>query len=105
MSWIEKLYRTYENNLKHVGDQNEAIPLLPLYHNTQHAQVHVFLDGDGNYLRASVVNKDDAQTIIPATEESAGRSSSKIAPHPLCDTLQYVAGDYLSWGGNPRKRK
>lgn len=105
MSWIDKLYLTYENNLEHVGNQNEAIPLLPLYHSTQNAQVHVVLDGNGNFLRASVVNKDDAQTIIPATEESAGRSGSKIAPHPLFDTLQYVAGDYLSWGGNPRKKK
>ena len=87
MSWIEKLYQTYENNLEYVGNQNEAIPLLPLYHSTQNAQVHVVLDGDGNFLRASAVNKDDAQTIIPATEESAGRSGSKIAPHPLCDTL------------------
>lgn len=105
MSWIEKLYQTYENNLEHVGNQNESIPLLPLYHSMQNAQVHVVLDGDGNFLRASVVNKDDAQTIIPATEASAGRSGSKIAPHPLCDTLQYIAGDYLLWGGNPRKKK
>lgn len=105
MSWVEKLYQTYENNLEYIGNGNDAIPLLPLYHSAQNAQVHVVLNGDGDYLRASVVTKEDAQTIIPATEESAGRAGSKIAPHPLCDTLQYVAGDYLSWGGNPRKKK
>jgi CRISPR-associated protein Csd1 len=105
MNWIEALYRTYENNVDHVGDPNDDVPLLPLFHSTQNAQVHVVLDGEGNFLRAEVISKENAQTIIPATEASAGRSGSKIAPHPLCDTLQYVAGDYRSWGGNPRKKK
>ncbi|HEY3411737.1 MAG TPA: type I-C CRISPR-associated protein Cas8c/Csd1 [Armatimonadota bacterium] len=105
MSWLDNLCRTYENNSEHVGDRNDDIPLLPLFHSLQNAQVDVVLDGDGNFLRAAVVSKDDARTIIPATEESAGRSGGKIAPHALCDTLQYVAGDYLRWGGNPRKEK
>jgi CRISPR-associated protein Csd1 len=105
MSWMQKLCMTYDNNLKYIGNPNDAIPLLPLYHTTQNAQVHIVLDGDGFFLRASIIQKEDAQTIAPATEDSAGRSGSKIAPHPLCDTLQYVAGDYLIWGGNPRKKK
>jgi CRISPR-associated protein Csd1 len=105
MSWIEKLYRTYENNLDRIADPNDAIPLLPLFHTTQNAQLHVVLDGDGNLQAASVVAKEQAQTIIPATEASAGRSGSTIAPYPLFDTLQYVAGDYLDYGGNPIKKK
>ncbi len=105
MSWIEKLYQTYQNNPEQVANPNDSIPLLPLFHNVQNAQLHVVLDGDGNFLDAKVVSREDAQTIIPATEGSAGRSGSKIAPYPLCDTLQYVAGDYLSWGGNPKKKK
>ncbi len=105
MSWTEKLYKTYENNLDHIANPNDAVPLLPLYHSSQSAQVHVVIDGDGKFLRGYVVSKEEAQTIIPATEESAGRSGAKIAPHPLCDTLQYVAKDYLAWGGNPRKKK
>ena len=105
MSWIEKLYRTYENNRKHIANPKDVIPLLPLFHSTQNAQVHVVLGAEGNFLRATVVPKEDAQTIIPATEDSAGRAGAKMAPHALCDTLQYVAGDYLSWGGNPKKKK
>jgi CRISPR-associated protein Csd1 len=105
MSWVEKLYQTYEANKKSIGNPNEDIPLLPLYHTMQNSQVHIVLDDNGSFLRASVVPKDYAPTIIPATEESAGRSGSKIAPHPLCDTLQYIAGDYLKWGGNPHKKK
>lgn len=105
MSWIEKLYETYEKNLEHVASPNDSIPLLPLFHSMQNAQIHVVLDGGGNFQRASVITKEDAQTIIPATEDSAGRAGAKIAPHALCDNLQYVAGDYLAWGGNPNKKK
>lgn len=105
MSWIEKLYQTYENNAGNIANPNDAVPLLPLFHSTQNAQLHVVLDGQGNFLDATEVVKDDAQTIIPATESSAGRSGAKIAPHALCDTLQYVAGDYLEYGGNPNKKK
>jgi len=104
MNWIENLNRTYENNTGQIADQNEDIPLLPLFHSLQNAQIDVVLDGAGNFLRGSVVSKDDARTIVPTTEESAGRSGSKIAPHALCDTLQYVAGDYLAWGGNRGKK-
>lgn len=105
MSWIEKLYQTYENNRGNIANPSDAVPLLPLFHNTQNAQLHVVLDGEGNLVDASVVTKDDAPTIIPATEASAGRSGAKIAPHALFDSLQYVAGDYLEYGGNPNKKK
>ena len=105
MSWIEKLDRTYDNNLGNIANSMDAVPLLPLFFSIQNAQLEVVLDGQGQFLDATVVMKDDAQTIIPATEASAGRSGSKIAPHALCDTLQYVAGDYLAYGGNPEKKK
>jgi CRISPR-associated protein Csd1 len=105
MSWIEKLYQTYENNLDRIADPGDTVPLLPLFHSTQNAQLHVVLDANGTITRASVVTKDEAQTIIPATEASAGRAGAKIAPHALFDTLQYVAGDYLEYGGNPNKKK
>ena len=49
---------------------------------------------DGNFLDASKVSKEDAMTIIPMTEKSGSRTSSTVAPHPLCDNLKYVAGDY-----------
>ena len=103
MSWIEKLYKTYDNNTDSIGKGTS--PLLPLYHTMQNAQVQIVVDTSGNLLRVTTVAKENAPTIIPATEESAGRAGSKMAPHPLCDTLQYVAGDYVTWGGNPNKRK
>ncbi len=99
MSWIEKLYRTYENNLNNIGNPNDPTPLLPVSHTTQNAHVQIVIDGHGNFLRASVISKSDAKTIIPATEEAAGRAGSKPSCFPLCDKLQYVAGDFVEYGG------
>ncbi|MBN2301401.1 MAG: type I-C CRISPR-associated protein Cas8c/Csd1 [Lentisphaerae bacterium] len=96
MSWIEKLYKTYENNINSIGCGD--VPLLPVCHTTQKAQVQIILDIEGEFLRASVVTKTDARTIIPCTEASSGRTSG-VTPHPLCDKLQYVAADYTAFGG------
>jgi CRISPR-associated protein Csd1 len=98
MSWIEKLYQTYENNTGAIGSRNDSVPLLPICHSTQNAHVTITIDDDGNFIRASVVPKSEARTIIPATEDSAGRTSG-TTPHPLCDKLQYVAADYKRYGG------
>lgn len=99
MSWIEKLYRTYENNTDNIGDKKDKTPLLPLFHTTKkRAHVEIILDGDGSFNRASVIPEDTAKTILPATENSAGRTSG-CAPHPLADQVQYVAADYEKYGG------
>ena len=101
MSWIQKLYETYENCQSMIGvgsDENE-VPLLPICHTTQKAQIEIVIDQDGNFKRARVVPKDEARTIIPCTEKSGGRTSGE-APHPLCDKLQYVAADYKEYSGD-----
>lgn len=99
MSWIEKLYQTYENNTGAIGSFDDKVPLLPICHSTQNAQITITLDDAGNFIRAVVVAKGEGRTIIPVTEESAGRTSGPM-PHPLCDKLQYVAADYCSFGGD-----
>lgn len=101
MSWIHKLHETYENCQSVIGkirDEKE-IPLLPICHTTQKAQIEIVIDQNGNFRRATVVPKDEARTIIPCAESSGGRTSGE-APHPLCDKLQYLAKDYLKYGGN-----
>ena len=102
MSWIQKLYETYNNCQESIGySQEEGVrPLLPICHITTQAQIEIVIDGEGNFRRANViVNKDDATTIIPCTEGSASRAGSKPENHPLCDKLQYVAGDFSKYGG------
>lgn len=102
MSWLQALYETYEENSHLVGkvsaDENQ-VPLLPIYHTTQQAHIEVVLNSEGEFLRAEVVPLSQARTIIPCTEQSASRSGSKPVNHPLCDKLQYVAGDFVKYGG------
>jgi len=98
MSWIQKLYETYDNCRSMIGVEENVknVPLLPLCHTTQMAQIEIAIDGEGKFKRARVIPKDEARTIIPCTEKSGGRTSGE-APHPLCDKLQYVAVDYLRY--------
>lgn len=108
MNWMEALYRTYEDNAQQAGKNSSEerdlkkrtiTPLFPLYHGSQNAQITVVLDGSGNFRRAEVVPSGSQQTIIPVTEKSGGRTSG-LCPHPLCDKLQYVAGDFTKWTNN-----
>lgn len=103
MSWMQKLYETYNNCEGKVGYSNneKERPLLPICHITTQAQIEIVIDGAGNFLRARLItDKREASTIIPSTESSAGRAGSKPANHPLCDKLQYIAGDFRDFGGS-----
>ncbi|ACE84720.1 type I-C CRISPR-associated protein Cas8c/Csd1 [Cellvibrio japonicus] len=94
MSWMAKLYETYENAM--TLDLPEEKQLMPTSHTMQNAHINIQIDFDGNFIGAKVLEK--TQIILPATERSAGRSSGE-APHPLADKLQYVAADYEKFGG------
>jgi len=100
MNWIQSLYETYENCQNMLGYSTEAQrPLLPICHITAQTHIEVVIDGNGNFRDARLVGRDDATTIIPATENSAGRSGKKPEGHPLSDKLQYLAGDFIDFGG------
>lgn len=97
MSWIQKLYETYEQFAGHEPEGFE--PLMPICHSTQQAQIEIVLNADGCFKRAAVIEKSQGTTLIPCTEGSAGRAGSKPVNHPLCDKLQYVANDFVAFGG------
>ena len=100
MSWIQKLYDTYEQcHLASSPIADDAPILLPISHTTQEAHLEITIDQNGDFSRAKVVPKRESRTIVPCTEESGGRSGSKPKPHPLCDKLQYVAEDFTKCGG------
>lgn len=69
--------------------------LIPIYHTTVAAQITASIDEDGNFIGAGIVpNEDDEKrTLIPVTDKSASRTAG-VEPHPLCDNLKYLAGDY-----------
>ena len=103
MSWIQKLYETYDNCQSMVGystDKNKR-PLLPIGHMTAQAHIEIVLNKEGDFQTARVViDKNEATTIIPCTEGSGSRSGKKPECHPLCGQLQYVAGDFGKYGGS-----
>lgn len=101
MNWIEALYHTYNNCEAEVGAIKEGQDelLLPLSHTTQNANIEVILDENANFVSAKIIPKKQQKTLVPCTEQSGGRAGSKPTSHPLCDKLQYLAGDFLEYGG------
>ena len=107
MSWIERCYQTYENNITEVGVPSvnrlgrELPVLLPVGHTSQKVHVEISLTKEGKFLFARILRMDEMTTIIPCTEESSARTSGPV-PHPLVDKLQYIAGDYGKYGGSKK---
>ena len=105
MGWMQKLAETYDKCSSQIGevyvDGNgvKSMPLLPISHTTRLMQIEITIDSNGNFKRAELVSSKDASTIIPCFEDSDGRTGKKPKPHPLCDGLQYIAGDYQKYGG------
>lgn len=97
MGWMQVLHETYEKSKTYVGrkDQKGCI-LLPIAHSTQNAQIEIVIGLNGAFKSARKVEKAEAVTIIPVTEDSGSRSSG-IASHPLFDKLCYLAGDYETY--------
>lgn len=106
MGWMSELCKTYDNNLDKVcvtGDDGK-MPLLPLSHSVQRAHIEITISENGDFIGADFINAEEAETIIPVTEDSASRSSG-IAPHMLHDKLIYVAGDCCSYIKEEKLRK
>ncbi|MCD6027442.1 MAG: CRISPR-associated protein Csd1 family [Solimicrobium sp.] len=94
MGWLQQLVNTYDTCFGAMQFVNNPLP--PISHTPQQAHIEIVLDALGNFLRASIIQKEE--TLIPATEQSANRSGTKPPPHPLCDKVQYVAADYSANG-------
>ncbi len=91
MSWMSQLYQTYEESIQRKNQDKNA--LTPMAHILANAQIEITLKENGELVSITKVEKEDAVTLIPVTESSAGRSSG-VAPHALCDMLPYIAGDF-----------
>lgn len=104
MAWMKTLAETYDVYADLAGkEENDQPVLLPVFHSTFNAQIEVTIDGQGNFEDARRLEKGkDVVTIIPVTEDSATRSSGNT-PHPLCDKLCYIAGDYTVYTGDDKE--
>jgi CRISPR-associated protein Csd1 len=97
MSWLEALRDTYDAC---VGSPNFVqAPLEPISHVTQQAHIEVTISGSGEFQSARVLEKHEMAKLVPCTERSAGKTGTRPTHHPLCDKLQYLAGDFLTFGG------
>jgi CRISPR-associated protein Csd1 len=92
---MAKLYQTYDYIAK-LENHNENNMLWPIAHFVKNAHLEVVIDSEGTFLkgRTKILQGGVGPTLIPASESSAGRSGSKIAPHPLCDEIGYCAIDH-----------
>jgi len=101
VTWISRLCETYDNCSSIAWDAEDATSLIPIGHTTQNASVEIVINQNGKFLSARVLDKPEVVTVIPCTEKSANRTGKttdeNIAPHPLFDKLQYVAGDYSAY--------
>lgn len=92
MSWIRKLYDTYNYIENHADDfSNDENVLAPMWHSPQTAHIQITLNQHGDFVSAKVLPKNTI-IMLPVTESSEGRTSG-LSPHALCDSLQYVAKD------------
>lgn len=96
MSWIAQLVNTYDVNASLAGKpgvEGSKAVLPPIGHIIQNAQIEITVDGEGNFVQARALSKEEQPTLMPSTPDSASRTSSP-SPHPLHDKLVYVARDY-----------
>ncbi|WP_430482950.1 type I-C CRISPR-associated protein Cas8c/Csd1 [Rossellomorea marisflavi] len=110
MSWLLQLYKTYESNkhetgIVHHNRFNREYTLLPVSHTTQNAHIEVNVTPSGDFHSATVIEKEDATTVIPTTEDSSSRSGKKIAPYPLHDKLAYCAGDFAAFSSQQKSEE
>lgn len=92
MSWANELYKVYELAPKFDPERPKQT-MLPLSHSTANAQIEILIDENGEYLDSSEVSKEEAETIIPVTEDSGARGNG-VFPMPFADKLVYIAEDY-----------
>ena len=95
MSWMQKLYRTYEYIQEQgLDDEDLALP----FHMSKAVHLKVILNDKAELVGAERFEVKK-QVPIQVTEKSSKRAGSAIAPYALHDGLQYIAktaGNYLT---------
>ena len=83
MGLLQRLCELYDN----CCDRDD---FLPLYHKSIVSEYEISITPDGEYIPGSFVNAK-ADIIIPYSEASINRTGTKIAPHPLVDSLANIS--------------
>lgn len=106
MSWMAKLYETYN---KALSDPDLPNYPAPYFHAEEGCHIEITIDDNGCFKSAkSLINEikygkktnyKKTKTIIPITPKSLTGRTSGPAPYPLAEKIQYIAKDYASYGG------
>lgn len=109
MGLFQKAVETYNRMEGLAGAESEErkAVLAPVGFITTGVKIAITLTENGEFVKAEHVadtftdnkgktQKREKKIIIPATEKSAGRTSSsaKFTPHPLCDKLMFICPEY-----------
>ncbi|WP_350559698.1 type I-C CRISPR-associated protein Cas8c/Csd1 [Psychrobacter sp. CAL346-MNA-CIBAN-0220] len=104
MSWLQRLYQTYEQASQNEEVQSQETQLMPYYHVNQNVQIIVTINDKGDFVKAEICRDNgergtgkvkSSYLAIPATNDSATRAGQIPPPHPLSDKVQYLAKDYF----------
>lgn len=106
MSWLEKLYETYEA-VSNIDKLSES--LEPYFHKKEQCHIEIVLDEESHFIRAEPLVHEVSygkqtywkgdDTVIPITPKSLTGRTRGAAPYPLAEQIQYVAKDYPDFGG------
>ena len=92
MGLLQQACATYDFHRDLVGVWEEGKePLSPCSHATVRADICITVNQDGKFVMAEAVDKHDPKIIVPSTEASSSRTSTTIAPRPLCEQLRYLS--------------
>lgn len=110
MSWASSLCALYDANAWRAGEvemwNGKPLTLIPLGYDTMKAQIEIILNGQGAFIDARSLDKTESETIVPYPD----RRTSGVKALPLCDSLAYIAGDFLDnvtlyFDGEEEKKK
>ncbi|GBF32112.1 CRISPR-associated protein, Csd1 family [Desulfocucumis palustris] len=93
MNWVASLCALYDANAERAGKaemwKGKPLVLFPVGYDTMEAQIEIHIDQEGKYIGAHLLEKEEAETLVPYPESR----TSGIKALPLFDSLAYVAGD------------
>ena len=91
MGLFQCALETYDANESIAGMYEDGKePLAPIGHAIVSANIEITIDQDGKFISSAPMSKEE-KIVIPVTEASAGRSGTKLSPHPLCEQIKYLA--------------
>lgn len=82
MSWMQKLYETYENAILTDAVEDKENPLPELGFIKGEMALTVILSPEGKFLNADRSPKGE-EILVPCTMESGAGRHAPVKPHPL----------------------